>query len=48
MTAYNGLPVKLMLFVVFPICVILSLQRMRVQIREKGWKAYFFPEPLEK
>jgi phosphatidylserine synthase len=48
MTAYNGLPVKLMAFVVFPICSIIWLQRMRVQIRQKGWKAYFFPEPIEK
>ena len=48
MTYFNGLPIRVMLFVVFPIMLAFWTYRMAVQIREIGWRAYFFPEPLEK
>jgi len=48
MTYFNGIPIKITMFVVFPVGMAFEAYRMAIHIREKGWRAYFFPDPLEK
>jgi hypothetical protein len=46
--SFGGLPLQIYVFGIFPILLIVWLWRMRVQIKQIGWRAYLFPEPLEK